>query len=522
MKKRKMLKIIASVWLILICSWIYLYRFDLLKFMNEHFYKGETKIELTTEQKIEDFEAFYTTMVESVPYLEQKKALYGIDFVARKDYYLNEVKATKNNLEYYGVMKAIAADLNSFHTDICFPMYSNLLGLNCYNSEKVVQGLGRKEKIDAWWQEIEEGLQEYEDVDLVKVVYIDGKYVVENDCLPQGCSELENYELDQIDGEDAGQYIVEHISIFDLQYDYIHKQAYRGGCVLNDKVGKEVQVVWKNEAGQKIHQTLFMNNGAEVVWSYGYLFSEKYDYYHMEELQEEDVVMQRDDENQLEYVKINNFGNANGDQLKEYLLNTPYQTIVIDLRDNYGGLNNYAVKYLYPGLYDEDVIFSYFWKVPNTKSNKKMSNSLGVRFSYYDRKDKDFIYYKDTLRYKGEQTDKKEVYYLIGSDTGSAADTYMAMVKEKHLGTIVGTNTGGEGLGASFICDTLKNSGLVYVYYPSISIDEDGREDRCAGVAPDIYVGQSKSDFEMEKNLRDYSQKLEYDAVLSWVVNQLK
>lgn len=64
---------------------VYAYRYRLLNFFYHFFDREYTLDTLTTEQKIEDF---YVTITESVPFLQDVKNLYGIDFVDRKEYYL--------------------------------------------------------------------------------------------------------------------------------------------------------------------------------------------------------------------------------------------------------------------------------------------------------------------------------------------------------------------------------------------------------------------------------------------------
>lgn len=497
-----------------------MFRHELTSVVGNIVHSGYTLEELTDEEKIADFEYFYASMLKSVPYLDEVKEVYGINFENRKDYYLSEVKKTDNNVEYYGVMAAISMDLASFHTDVCFPMYSNLQTLNCYDSEEVLSQFGTEAKLNAWYEEIGKDAERYDDVSLFCVRYVDGKYILKEGWLSDAYKNMANYELVSVDGKSADEYLVNHISIYSMAYDSLWDKPYRTNFTFNDSIGEEVKVVWKDLEGNQIEQILYIDKGIEVVASYGYLYSDRYDYY--AKASTASFVVEQDDVNQLEYIQINNFDNNEGRELQKYLATTTYDKIVIDLRDNYGGVVSYAQDYIFPELYSEDARIQFDWKVPNTDLNKKMTGRLGVNLLYFTDKDEDYYYYSESLKFDGRTTKDKEVYYLVGHGTGSAADKYIAMIKENGLGIIVGMNTGGEGRSASYICDSLENSSLIYVYYPSESINEGV----ICGTAPDVYINQSVEDYALYEKMRIegtaslYESRLQYDTVLKWVIEQ--
>ena len=500
----------------------YIFRFDYGYFFNENVnFKYELE-EFTLNQKVEDFEKWYNNIICSVPFLNEVEKQYGINFASRKEYYLSEIKKAKTNVEFYGVMKAISKDVVSFHTDVCFPMYSNLRELNCYNSDEILSQIGTKSKMDAWWNEFAQAFEEYKEVNWFNVTYIDGKYMVKEATLKNEYKNMQGYELIKINDDEAEKYIVDKISIYSIHYDYSLDKAYREAYTFNDSVGEPVQVVWKNENGEQIKQELFLNINIELMASYGYLFGKEYDYYNS--VSEPSIIMESDDENELEYIKINNFTNNSGKKLKSYIKETTYEKIVIDLRDNYGGQIKYAMKYLYPALYHENTSFIYSWKVPNTIGNKKVTNRFFNKIAYLIDKDEKFYFYEKILEFVGEAEDNKEIYYLVGPDTGSAADTYISMIKEKGLGIIVGANTGGEGMGESYVCDKMGNSSLVYIYYPSMPVQD--KTNLCCGTEPDIYINQTYEDYILQEKCKvegvamQYDSRIQYDTVLKWIIRQ--
>lgn len=343
MKKNRWKDIIAIIFIC--CVVVFIFRHGLSTIIGNIVYSSYILEELTDEEKIADFEYFYSNMIESVPYLDEIKEVYGIDFENRKDYYLNEIKATDDNVEFYGVMAAISMDLASFHTDVCFPMYSNLQTLNCYDSEDVLSEFGMEAKLNAWYEEIGREAEKQKDVNLFCVRYVDGKYILKEGWLSDKYKNMANYELVSVDGQSADEYLVNHISIYSMAYDSLWDKAYRTNYTFNDSVGDEVKVIWKDLEGNQIEQILYIDKGIEVVASYGYLYSDRYDYYAPSTA--ESFVVERDDINQLEYIQVNSFDNHDGRELQRYLANTTYDKIVIDLRDNYGGVVSYAQDYIF-------------------------------------------------------------------------------------------------------------------------------------------------------------------------------
>lgn len=500
---------------------LYAYRFRILEFINDNFYKEYKLEELDTEQKLEDFESFYSNIVESVPFLDEHTELYGIDFEERYEYYKSEILKTQNNFQYYCTLKAIGEDIPSFHTDICFPLYSNLQNLNCYNSKQTLLSLGKQAKIEAWTQIIEDGIKEYENVDIVDVKYVSGKYMVDDAYLAEDYQYLSGYEVVQVDGSSVDEYVTKNISIFNLYYDYANNKPYRKYYVFNNREGNKVSVLWKNQSGNQIELDMYVDYGAEVAFNYGDIFAD-------EELNDTTdssaIVTFTDDINEVEYVEINNFDNSEGEKLKKYLKNTKYDTVIIDLRNNYGGYIEYAQEYIYSALYSEDVVQSYEWLIPGSTSNQVVTDNWLTKIKYEFDKDENAHYYHRSIKYEGKVKNNKDVYYLVGPNTGSAADTYISMIKENNLGTIVGSCTGGEGLGDSFICNSLDNSSLIYVYFPSVGYNENTGEELYSGTRPDVYVDRTAEEYSLWRSMLDegdantYENRLLHDAVLKWVI----
>ncbi|MDK0540853.1 S41 family peptidase [Clostridium perfringens] len=71
---------------------------------------------LTEEQKIEDFNYLYKTIEENYPFLETNKRLNNVDWLSKKEEYLQRVKNTKSDIEFLITLNSILSELNNGHT----------------------------------------------------------------------------------------------------------------------------------------------------------------------------------------------------------------------------------------------------------------------------------------------------------------------------------------------------------------------------------------------------------------------
>ncbi|TGY46400.1 peptidase [Clostridium perfringens] len=78
--------------------------------------KVDTSTSLTEEQKIEDFNYLYKTIEENYPFLETNKRLNNVDWLSKKEEYLQRVKNTKSDIEFLMTLNSILSELNNGHT----------------------------------------------------------------------------------------------------------------------------------------------------------------------------------------------------------------------------------------------------------------------------------------------------------------------------------------------------------------------------------------------------------------------
>lgn len=91
---------------------------------------------LTVEEKVEDFEYLYETIVENYPFLEVNKRLTGLDWASQKEVYLERIKRTSTDEEFNNALAEILSDLHNGHTKMMDKTNIKSLRNTYYRSKK--------------------------------------------------------------------------------------------------------------------------------------------------------------------------------------------------------------------------------------------------------------------------------------------------------------------------------------------------------------------------------------------------
>lgn len=493
--------------------------------LNHIFYnKKIEKVNLTQQEKLEDFESFYNVIASSMPMIYDYEKLYGYNFENRKEYYKEMIKNTKNDYQFYCVMDAILEEIPSFHTDLIYPDWNRYTSLYCYNADRTLATNNIEQMTSYWNKTIAEQCKENEDINFVCFQYLDGKYIFDKYNSENVAAYDEYREIISINDVSVDEYILKNLSSYGLEYDGTKKKVYRKYVVFNDIDGEEVNVKVRKESGEVINQTLLISLDNEIIHHYSYLYDEKED-------TEDSVLIEEDKNNDILYLQINNFDDMRDSTVEKFNKIKNFNNVIIDLRHNYGGNTKYASSYLYPLLFKEDINIVRKYYVLNSSNNKKIHDnwlqSIKLWMNPIEKEklpfksNKSFSYIKKKEFYEGKSSSIKKVCLLISEETGSAADSFAALIKEQKLGLLIGNNTGGEGLAGSFISDVLPNSKLVYVYMPSKALNKDGTDNSTYGTAPDVYSGFSAEEYNYMKdletkgeNVNGYKSRLKWDKTL--------
>lgn len=93
---------------------------------NTLFASKELK-DLTEKEKIEDFEYMYNILKDNYAHFYEVKKMYGYDWLAHKEEFIEEIKNTRNNIEFYNKLNEILRKLHDGHLYVASPSYFNYL-----------------------------------------------------------------------------------------------------------------------------------------------------------------------------------------------------------------------------------------------------------------------------------------------------------------------------------------------------------------------------------------------------------
>ncbi|MGB9680253.1 MAG: S41 family peptidase [Thermoanaerobacteraceae bacterium] len=93
---------------------------------NTLFASKELK-DLTEKEKIEDFEYMYDILKDNYAHFYEVKKMYGYDWLAYKEEFIEEIKNTRNNIEFYNKLNEILRNLHDGHLYVASPSYFNYL-----------------------------------------------------------------------------------------------------------------------------------------------------------------------------------------------------------------------------------------------------------------------------------------------------------------------------------------------------------------------------------------------------------
>ena len=499
--------------------------------------------ELTIDEKLEDFNYLYDTFLKNYPYFQVQKDKLGIDWEKNKNEFKGKVLNTTSNEEFYKALNEILNSLQNIHTDIIHP--GNLQNTrDAFNSTSFNQWkniLNNKEIIEKnkqWQSLIAKNTNSLmEQIIPVAFYYVEGKYLAYDigyvDCESFGIKKGE--ELIAVNNIPIDEYINKKVMSEKVKYDFSRKKPYLSYLTFKEAFSFNIKLEVKGNDGIR-EVSLNSNYYDEINYEINGINSK------------DNLFLDKDEGKKLGYIAIKSFYYGNIEKDKQKINNfyneiEDYKTLIIDIRGNGGGAESYwtdllvaplitkELSYKYNAIYRDGQYIKPFIEERIGKKIKKLKNKnskkvneklngvfdeIGKGFSHYKEFKYDVKPSKEKINFKGK------IYLIVNDEVYSAAESFSIFSKATGFATLVGSTTGGDGIGIDPILLPLSNSGLIVRFPAEVGVSPDYTINEKSHTSPDIFVEQKIKDFVdrlnwQKKNKNDRISP--YDNVVSTLLD---
>lgn len=231
--------------------------------------------------------------------------------------------------------------------------------------------------------------------------------------------------------------------------------------------------------------------------------------------------------NDLAYLKIKSFSRdyieKDRKAISEFLTNAKNaKTLIIDIRGNGGGSTSYWEELLVQPLLNKPVTYKTYFLYKLGANNKLMLDSLypdgNTSIHSSNSRNRELkpieslkalhlenakpevftefdVYTESVFSLEPSKTGgfKGKIYLLVDSNVYSSSESFANFSKNTGFATLVGSKTGGDGIGRDPMLFALPNSGLVLRYSSTYGIDQTGAANEEVQTEPDFYVKSTYS-----------------------------
>jgi C-terminal processing protease CtpA/Prc len=491
---------------------------------------------LTKRQKLEDFNYVYNILKDNFPYFEIEKRKTGFDWLVHKKEFEKEISKTKSNDEFYLKMDEILKLVQNAHThifDYSSLEYSKYIPTNMTPWVDIVNNEEVKSTYETWIKYLNSTQKSY----IVPLMFhnYEGKYTavgsVFNTCDYYGISE--GSILTKVNDVDIDEYIKTLMRIGYLHYDSTREVLKLNHLIIKAFKQEEVKINVESPSGEKIEKRIK---------------TEEYEQDRSSSLNNNDnlytEILTKD---KSAYMKVKSFeGNyifADSIKMYDFLRSIKdYSYLIVDIRGNGGGSDGYWGGNIVPYLISSNLsVKNYLLFKDGEHIQPFIDNKLGMSnmklqpiselplnknypkeiqngFKGFISIEKQYDSYR-SLGFKGK------IYLLVDDYVYSSAESFAAFAKASKWATLVGTETGGDGIGIDPALAVMPNSKLVFRFSMDMGLNPDGTANEETHTKPDIYVEQSYAD--ALKNIKWRKEHKEevispYDTVLNKILDIIK
>ncbi len=496
--------------------------------------KNEGEFPLTSQQRVEDFEYLYGLLEESFPYFEVKKRQYDYDWLSQKERFIERIEQVGSDKEFYSVLNEILMLIQNGHTGIIAPgqefdEYKNLYA--GFQPWSQVFGSDRVGACYDYWATL---INESDPSSIpIAFRYVEGHYYASKNLINSNLGIPLGAQLLQIGGVEVDRYISDQTNKRLLKYDSLREKFKLNLFAIH--TNKETELTYRLADG-KVVTELFKpylpgNMGSTGDTLPQHLFST--------EILEE---------GKIAYLKLPSFSSSyvekDGEGIRTFLTQiSHYPNLIVDIRGNGGGSTNYWMNKIVPLLTDTKLstnnylIFrdsSYlkpfikhkmFTSYLGLKPLRELNLGQGNPQDYFGDDKGLYEVLNYTIKPINPVGFKGKITLLVDDYVYSSAEAFAVFAKASGWATLVGTRTGGDGIGFDPVSVALPNSGLVVRYPAEMGLNPDGSINEEVATMPDIYVEPSYQDFMSQiQSQSKLAQKLSvkeslpYDTILRTAV----
>jgi C-terminal processing protease CtpA/Prc len=453
--------------------------------------KGSLKV-LTAEEKLEDFRYMYSILKDSFPFFKIEEHKTGFDWLANKEKFEKQIEATTSNEDFYYTLSGIVKMIQNGHTGVVPPSrYFSMA--ESYNDmfnrpwDTVLNQSGVKDKYEAWKSTVKESTE----VLPIRIQYIEGKYVAAEDYK----NIKKGYILEAINEKKIDEYFKSNLDKYYLTYDYKRNKLYVGSSMILAEKGKEYRAIFASITGEKITEKLSPINYEQK--SSGTLDSSSCEQKILEE-------------NKIAYLRVKSMSDrtlmSDHTLILEFFKRIKdYPYLILDIRGNGGGTDYYWRNNVVVPLIAEQTssIIAMAYRGDYIKTFMrgrgiitKPISELPEQFrSEYTSTMESFVTTDISVNPENSVGFKGKIFLLVDKGVYSSSESFAAFCKGTGFAQIVGTNTGGDGIGIDPCVMALPNSGLVVRFSLDMGINGDGTVNEKAHTNPDVFVETTYNDF---------------------------
>ena len=302
------------------------------------------EISLTADDKEKDFIYLYRSLKKGCPgaYIE----INGKSFLDRKEEYIELVRNTESDFEYYCVLSAILSNIPSCHTQLVTDTDSLKIYMDSLNSSEVILSENMSSYVAYWENVFESNVKELDISEHAEFIYVAGEYIYSPNysCLSD---EYKNSVLISVNDIPIDEYVTLKPYPSVIRYDSYHEKWYHKRADFNTVKGQEAKLKIRKADGTEETVDMFYDtvSSAEFLINYAAEMRSGSD--------KKDSSSSIEINDGIGYIEFKEFTNEAVLAFKERVSTLPQESpLIIDMRNNSGGLIRSLTDAFYPVLYN--------------------------------------------------------------------------------------------------------------------------------------------------------------------------